>query len=78
MPALYWLSAVADSDAERKRRQRARQRGELPPPEPLLCACGNGRSGRYGLLCRDCWRQSPEGKIWQRQRIAAYRDRKRA
>lgn len=71
------MSVSPDTPNERQRRRRARLRGELPPHELLLCSCGKGRSGRYGLLCRDCWRRSPDGRTWQRQRIAAYRAKRR-
>lgn len=68
---------MPDSAAVRQQRRRDRLSGKLPPYKQLLCECGNGRSGRYGMQCRDCWLQSPEGRQWQRERIASWRTNKR-
>ena len=41
---------MPDTSATKQARYRARLHGEIPPAVPLLCACGKGRSGRYGML----------------------------
>ena len=68
---------MPDTSATKQARYRARLRGEIPPAVPLLCACGKGRSGRYGMLCRDCWRKTDAGRAWNRERIALYRASRR-
>lgn len=37
--------------------------------------CGRKKRGTRGDLCAKCWRKTPEGKEWQRQRIADYRSK---
>lgn len=67
------------TNADRQRRWRQRQAGQLPPAERLACSsCGAACTGSHGGLCAPCWRKTPDGREWQRQRIAAYRRLKRA
>jgi hypothetical protein len=64
------------TNAARQRRFRERQAGRLA--EVLTCtSCSKRHIGAHGGLCRDCWRRTPEGREWQRLRIAAYRARNR-
>jgi hypothetical protein len=63
--------------AERQRRWRLRQAGQLEPALRLNCStCGKVCTGAHGGLCRDCFRRTPEGREWQRLRIAEYRRRR--
>lgn len=65
------------TNAERQRRWRERQAGRLAPAQQLTCSsCNAACTGAHGTLCRDCWRRTPEGKDWQRLRMAAYRKRR--
>lgn len=67
------------TNTERQRRWRLRQAGELPPVERLSCSsCGARCTGAHGALCLRCWRQTTEGREWQRLRVAAFRQSKRA
>jgi hypothetical protein len=67
------------TNTDRQRRWRQRQAGMLPPAERLSCtSCGAGCTGSHGALCSRCWRRTPEGKEWQRLRVAAYRQQKRS
>ena len=63
------------TNAERSRRFRARRAGKMPPAVRLICsACGAGRSGRYGEICRRCWeRLTPEGRADKAARVARVR-----
>lgn len=64
------------TNAERQRRWRDRQAGRLEPAPQLSCTtCGRSCSGSHGPICRDCFRRTPEGREWQRLRMAAYRKR---
>lgn len=65
------------TNAERQRRWRERQAGKLAPAVKIPCSsCGKIHTGAHGSLCRDCFRKSPNGKEWQRLRMAAYRARR--
>jgi hypothetical protein len=71
--------ATDRTNAERQRRWRERQARQLPPAEKLICSsCGGACTGSRGALCRNCWRRTPEGREWQRLRLAAYRSKKSA
>jgi hypothetical protein len=77
-PLLSPGGLVSDpTNAERSRRFRARRAGKIPPAERLICsACGAGRSGRYGEICRRCWeRVTPEGRAAKAARVARARGR---
>jgi hypothetical protein len=66
--------ATDRTNAERQLRWRLRQAGQLPPAEQLSCSsCGSACTGSHGALCAKCWRRTPEGKEWQRLRVAAFR-----
>ena len=60
------------SGRDRNRRYRARLAGELPPA--TRCSCG-ALVLRNGTQCRRCWLRTPEGREWNRTRMAAYRRR---
>lgn len=65
------------TNTERQRRWRLRQAGKLPNVERLSCSsCGKPCTGAHGTLCLRCWRQTPDGREWQRLRVAAYRRKK--
>jgi hypothetical protein len=67
------------TNTERQRRWRLRQTGDLPPVKRLICpGCDALCTDAHGGECFNCWRQTPEGKEWQRLRVADYRQRKRA
>lgn len=51
----------------RTRRHRARLAGLLPPV-PTCTTCGHQRRSG-GSLCATCWRRTPEGKAWNRERM---------
>ena len=56
-------------------RWRLRQAGVLPPLAPCPdCGCVV-RSERTAPLCSRCWRRSPDGREWDRLRVAARRRR---
>lgn len=58
------------------RRLRLRRAGLLPVlPDCAACNC-QVRSARTAPLCSRCWRLSPAGREWNRQRMAARRTRK--
>ena len=60
--------------AENSRRYRQRQAGQLPPVERLSCAtCGKSCTTAHGGYCSRCWLFTPDGREWNRLRIAAYR-----
>lgn len=55
------------------RRLRLRRSGLLPElPACTDCGC-QVRSTRTAPLCSRCWRRSPAGREWNRQRMAAAR-----
>lgn len=57
------------------RRLRLRRAGLLPAL-PDCSICGRQvRSTRTAPLCTRCWRLSPAGREWNRQRMAARRSR---
>lgn len=57
------------------RRLRLRRAGLLPAM-PDCSTCGRQvRSARTAPLCSRCWRLSPAGREWNRQRMAARRAR---
>ena len=60
--------------AARARTFRARRRGDLPPVP--VCSCGRKITGDRAI-CRQCWLRTPEGKEWNRQRIANLRAARR-
>jgi ribosomal protein L32 len=63
---------------QRTARYRARQRGQ-EPPLPTCPQCSRLLlSTRTAPLCSRCWRLSPDGRKWNRQRIAAARARRAA
>ena len=65
------------TNADRQRRWRERQAGRAAPAAKVLCTvCGIIHTGAHGTLCRLCWRKTPDGLEWQRQRIAALRARR--
>lgn len=65
------------TNAERQQRWRQRQAGLLAPAERLSCAsCGSPCTGNRGALCAKCWRRTPEGREWQRLRLAAFRKKR--
>lgn len=55
-------------------RYRLRQAGLLPPRP--LCPCGRQIRGDRAL-CSRCWLRTDEGRAWQRERVKAYRERRR-
>ncbi len=65
--------ATHDMTAESMRRLRLRQAGLLPAL-PDCTTCGRQvRSTRTAPLCSRCWRLSPAGREWNRQRMEAKR-----
>ena len=64
------------SGAAAMRRLRLRRAGLLPAlPDCPTCGC-QVRSAKAAPLCSRCWRLSPAGREWNRQRMAARRTRK--
>ena len=63
------------SGAAAMRRLRLRRVGLLPAlPDCPTCGC-QVRSAKTAPLCSRCWRLSPAGREWNRQRMAARRAR---
>jgi hypothetical protein len=63
------------SGAAAMRRLRLRRAGLLPALSDCpTCGC-QVRSARTAPLCSRCWRLSPAGREWNRQRMAARRAR---
>lgn len=61
--------------AERSARYRARKAGTLPAV-PSCPSCGSKVHKlqlRPGGLCRRCWMKTPEGREYQRLRVAEFR-----
>ena len=55
------------------RRLRLRRAGLLPGLTTCLDCGRQVRSTRTAPLCSRCWRRSPAGKEWNRQRMAQQR-----
>jgi ribosomal protein L32 len=61
--------------ADKTARHRLRLAGNLPAL-PTCPQCGRTViSDRTAPLCSQCWKQSPEGKEWNRERVARQRSR---
>jgi len=67
------------SAALRQRLYRQRQRGQAPGGRRIPCeSCGRRHTGKYGLLCWECARKTPEGQATVARLVWELRQRKKA